>query len=122
MVLELPGILNWAIEGCLAWQKDGLDVPAVITAATNRYREEMDLLGHWIDQECTVGPHLSVSSKQLYENYRRWCEAVGVTASSNPVFIRKLDSRHFYHNHIRAGNIVTGIALNAGSVLMSLVA
>ena len=25
---ELPGILNWAIEGCLLWQAEGLNAPA----------------------------------------------------------------------------------------------
>ena len=26
---ELPGILNWAIEGCLVWRRDGLATPDV---------------------------------------------------------------------------------------------
>ena len=37
---ELPGILNWAIKGCLAWQKDGLGVPEEVKAATDEYRKE----------------------------------------------------------------------------------
>jgi len=30
---ELPGILNWAIKGCLDWKKNGLGTPSVVTEA-----------------------------------------------------------------------------------------
>jgi len=36
---ELPGILNWAIQGALNWQRTGLNPPASIIAATKAYRE-----------------------------------------------------------------------------------
>jgi putative DNA primase/helicase len=39
---ELPGILNWALEGCQMWQLYGLEPPAEVQAATQDYREEMD--------------------------------------------------------------------------------
>jgi len=35
---ELPGILNWAIEGCLLWQANGLSAPASVTASVSEYR------------------------------------------------------------------------------------
>ena len=41
---EAPEILNWAIEGCLRWQKEGLDAPAVVAHATNEYQTESDVL------------------------------------------------------------------------------
>ena len=39
---EAPGILNWAIEGCMEWQKFGLQVPDAITCETNIYRKDTD--------------------------------------------------------------------------------
>ena len=39
---ELPGILNWAIQGCLAWQREGLGEAEAIQQATAAYRTEMD--------------------------------------------------------------------------------
>src|SRR5918993_1150660 len=36
---ELPGILNWALEGCAAWQAQGLNPPLLVTEATRNYRE-----------------------------------------------------------------------------------
>ena len=37
---ELPGILRWALVGCLAWLQDGLQAPAAVAAATTRSRKE----------------------------------------------------------------------------------
>jgi putative DNA primase/helicase len=31
---EWPGILQWAVDGCLAWQREGLRAPKVVTDAT----------------------------------------------------------------------------------------
>jgi putative DNA primase/helicase len=35
---ELPGILNWAIQGCLEWQKRGLAPAKAVIQATEKYR------------------------------------------------------------------------------------
>ena len=35
---EAPGILTWAVEGCLEWQKGGLQPPECVEIATAEYR------------------------------------------------------------------------------------
>ena len=40
LVMELPGILNWALKGYLAWRKGGLKPPEAIQAASAEYRRE----------------------------------------------------------------------------------
>jgi putative DNA primase/helicase len=42
---ELPGILAWAVQGCLLWLESGLGVPDQVRAATDAYRRESDILG-----------------------------------------------------------------------------
>jgi putative DNA primase/helicase len=42
---ELPGILAWAVRGCLDWQRAGLGEPKSVADATQRYREEQDTFG-----------------------------------------------------------------------------
>jgi P4 family phage/plasmid primase-like protien len=74
---ELPGILRWAVAGCLAWQREGLDPPEAVTAATQEYREEMDTLGGFIADCCVLDPATRVTSKALHEAYTAWCEANG---------------------------------------------
>ena len=51
---ELPGILNWAVEGCLQWQRQGLRSTPEVQAATQAYQDDMDVLGDFIDECCEV--------------------------------------------------------------------
>src|SRR5262249_51948077 len=48
---ELPGILRWTVESCLAWQQEGLEPPAAVKQATEDYRAEMDVIAAFI-QKC----------------------------------------------------------------------
>jgi P4 family phage/plasmid primase-like protien len=69
---ELPGILNWAIAGCLDWQKNRMPLPPVIENATKEYRDEMDILGSWLDQNCLCGPEYEVLFSDVYEDFSEW--------------------------------------------------
>jgi len=53
---ELPGILAWAVRGCLAWQQEGLPVPEEVQQATAGYREEMDTFGRFLAAGVTGSP------------------------------------------------------------------
>jgi|GEM_PF-1464204 len=39
-----PAVLAWAVEGCLRWQREGLQVPAAVALSTAAYRQESDPL------------------------------------------------------------------------------
>jgi putative DNA primase/helicase len=66
---ELPGILNWAIEGCLSWQRDGFSEPATVKDATKEYAEEMDQVGQFLDEACEVGPAFTAPATELFRAY-----------------------------------------------------
>jgi len=111
---ELPGILNWAIEGWLAWQRVGLQPPETILAATQEYRNEMDVLAPFITACCRVNPLGRATAAELYAEYARWVAANDI---SNPLsqkrFGATLKERGFRNDrsdHSR-GTIWTGIAL-----------
>jgi putative DNA primase/helicase len=91
---ELPGILNWAIKGCQAWQKSGLAQPKLVTDAVSDYREEMDLLGQWVAGNCVVGAQHAWPSRQAYGNYRIWAEGGGYKPMSESIFSRELESTY----------------------------
>jgi putative DNA primase/helicase len=74
---ELPGILKWAIEGCLEWQRMGLGVPVEVKNATESYREEMDVLSAFIEECCELGPSHRTSASLIYGAYLKWCENNG---------------------------------------------
>jgi len=86
---ELPGILRWCVEGCLAWQKEGLGVPAEVKAATEDYRAEQDVIAAFLADCCVMGPLAKVAVKDVYKAYTHWCEENG----ERPVAQRELSSR-----------------------------
>ena len=85
---EYPGILRWAVDGCLAYQCDGLGFPAEVKVATDTYRAEMDVLWHFINDHCTLGVGYQVAKAVLYAKYQRWC-----VDNQEPV-ISRLDFTH----------------------------
>ena len=116
---ELPGILNWAIKGCLDWATDGLKVPAKITDASKSYRSDMDLFGSWLDDECDRGISRKVPVTLLFQNYRNWCEQSIIRPLSKPVFDRQMVNRGFVRDHTRTGNFWLGLDLKTRGVTHS---
>lgn len=92
---ELTGILTWAIEGCLDWQKHGLAEPASVLAATEQYRDEQDLLADFFDERCIIGEREKVAAGKLYEAYAAWCRTNGTDPDNATVFGRKLSERGY---------------------------
>lgn len=92
---ELAGILAWAVRGCLAWQKYGLDAPKEVEAATACYRDEMDVLGGFLDECCVQSPTLRETAKGLYQAYTQWCGANGERPLKQRTFGMRLTERGF---------------------------
>ncbi len=72
-------ILAWMIAGCMQWVQNRLEAPESVTAATAEYREEMDTLGHFLE-ECvqpTSEIGVFIESAHLYRAYTYWCERSG---------------------------------------------
>jgi putative DNA primase/helicase len=74
---ELAGILRWAIEGCLAWQREGFKEPQAVTEATQKYREDMDVLALFVADRCVEGPEFEAPAGALYKQYQIWCDNAG---------------------------------------------
>jgi putative DNA primase/helicase len=108
---EWPGILNWALEGSLSWQKIGLASPAVVREASEAYFAEEDTLSNWIDECCALDKAYSELSSALYASWKRWAEVAGEYPGSNKAFTKSLDERHYKHKHTREGTMFSGIAL-----------
>jgi putative DNA primase/helicase len=74
---ELPGILNWAMAGCLQWRFGGLEPPKEVDDATQDYRAEMDVLGDFIAERCILDPGADATAAELYKSYTSWAEENG---------------------------------------------
>lgn len=73
---ELPGILAWAVEGCLEWQRLGLGEAEAVTRATREYREDEDTLGAFLAERCILGEG-EVVTADLREAYEGFCGELG---------------------------------------------
>lgn len=74
---EMPGILRWAVIGCLRWQGKGLVEPKTVHEATAEYRSEMDVLKAFIEDCCQVSDTSWIASTGLYKSYTNWCDDNG---------------------------------------------
>src|SRR5215212_2308552 len=70
---ELPGVLAWAVMGCVEWYQNGLGTAAVVEAATAAYRTETDVMERFMSEVCEFGPDKVVTKAALYEAYEQWC-------------------------------------------------
>ncbi|PGL26883.1 DNA primase [Bacillus thuringiensis] len=92
--MEMSGILNWAIEGCLKWQRESLGEPKAIQDATNHYKEEMDILEPFLLDKCFLHPQAKMEAKELYSEYSRWCNEEGEIILRNRTFYRLLENKN----------------------------
>ncbi len=78
LAAEAAGILNWAIRGCLMWQRDGLNPPDEVRAAVDEWRVEEDLIAEFVTFGCEPSPGTWCSTAELFVAFGRWCESQGV--------------------------------------------
>lgn len=90
---ELPGILAWAVEGCLAWGRDGLGAAAAVEAATTAYRSDSDVLADFLAAECEIGPKRWALKRDVYSRYVDHCLGNGERTLSKKAFSRRLQER-----------------------------
>jgi putative DNA primase/helicase len=95
LLAELPGILNWALQGCLAWQKEGLNAPTPVTDAVKQYREEMDLVADFIGECCETGPDFRQPFADLYADFKLWCEGRGEEQFTETAFGTRLNAKGY---------------------------
>ena len=108
---ELSGILNWAIEGALEWQREGLPQTEEVTAATVEYRRDMDTFQDFLDECCKLLPAATVGATSLYHAYREWANDNGYYQWSQKVFGQKVAAKGFAKAKKEAGFVYHGLRL-----------
>lgn len=107
---ELPGILAWAVEGCLGWQRErGLGAPVEVVAATQSYRDESDILSAFLTDKCIVGPQEQIPSTVLYNVYRGWANENGERPLTQTALAARLKARGFCNKPTRTGIVWHGL-------------
>jgi putative DNA primase/helicase len=82
-------VLRWIVDGCLAWQREGLGVPPAVRHSSEAYLHEMNTFGQFIEEACLLEPTASVSKRDFRDAYDRWTKESGV----RPLGARDLKDR-----------------------------
>ncbi|PWL32730.1 phage/plasmid primase, P4 family [Marivita sp. XM-24bin2] len=89
---EYPGILRWIINGCLAWQEQGLGSCHAVDRATDGHFKEQDLLERWLE-EYVIVDHEEISPiSDLYHSWRGFLQAAGEDPESQRAFSKRLSA------------------------------
>lgn len=109
---EWPSILGWMVEGCLQWQRDGLNPPECVKAATETYMQGQDVMGAWIEERCIMGANNRAKGQTLYKDWISWCEENNQYKNSQRAFLSALQERpNIRAKHTEYGNYYLGIGL-----------
>jgi putative DNA primase/helicase len=78
---QLQGIFAWMLEGCLAYQREGLKPPASVTATTEQYFKDADLFEQFLQEETeeAKGTDVFLPTEAGFRRYAAWCERQGYT-------------------------------------------
>ncbi len=115
---EYPAILQWMIDGCLAWQDFGLGRPEAVTTAVENYLRDEDTFGSWIDDCLEIEKGAFTQSSDAYANYERWCDKNGEHYKlSQKRFSQKLEDRGYPRGKSAGSRGFFGFSLRMGANL-----
>jgi putative DNA primase/helicase len=110
---EYPGILKWAIEGCLEWQRIGLAPPAIVRDATDEYIKSQNVMSNWIEERCDIGYGLRALSNDLYANFKAWAHNSGEESLKQGDFNKALEDMKYSSKKTNVGRAWEGLKLRS---------
>ena len=92
---EAPGLLNWLVQGCIAWNRDGLKIPESCQALTKDFRQESDELADFVGERLTKDAEHYCLKGDVYNAYKRWAEGGGLRPMTKRQLSTALQERGF---------------------------
>ncbi|MGI8927235.1 MAG: DNA primase family protein [Tepidiformaceae bacterium] len=111
---EAAGIVNWGLQGHAQFLSQGLNPPAIVNAATAAYRDELDLVKRFVDDQCEAGPTFKQPAQLLADAFVQWCALSGETANRKDLKTR-LEQLGYKRQRAGAGYFYGGLRLKLGS-------
>jgi putative DNA primase/helicase len=109
---EMPGILNWAIEGAIEWVNGGLLPPKEVKAATSDYQSEMDGFAEFCNTMIIQAPGENTKKSELYDAFCGWCEEEGGQYLSKSDFTARMRRLDFKEGRNKFGRYWKDIRLD----------
>lgn len=113
---EAEGILAWMVRGAIAWHKEGLAIPEIVTNATREYQQAQDILGTFIRQYCLCDKAEKVRTSVFRAEYNKWLEEEqGMRLTTQPKLKRDMQDRGYFCTHTREGDVYIGVNLRSSA-------
>ncbi len=99
---ELPGILNWALEGLLRLRRQGqFTNAAAVDDAKNEFKLESNPVALWLAERTEAGGETLATS--AFQNYSNWCNRSGHHELNSTNFGRELSRLNVRKDKKRTG-------------------
>jgi putative DNA primase/helicase len=91
---EYPGILQWAIDGAVAYYRDGLQPPPEVLSATDEYLASQDALARWVTECCVLDPTSGIAKDTAWQNWTAWAEREREETGTKRTFLQLVGKRY----------------------------
>lgn len=115
LAAEMPGILRWMIDGCIMWQREGLNPPLAVQAGVQAYHREMDVISRFVDECCERTGYETVRAADLYAAYKRWATENNEYCMSSTRFGKEISGR-FEKRLIKTGTVYVGLKITGYAI------
>lgn len=112
---EIPGIMNWAIEGTRKWQAEGLESTRVMKALVNAHRSESDSVAAFLQTAVIKSTTSKITAKELYEGYCTWAKENSIVPESRITFGQRLNSKGIKSHKSSGNKVYNGVSLQPDS-------
>jgi putative DNA primase/helicase len=110
---ELPGIMQWMIDGCMDWQeRGGLAPPDVVTQATAAYLEAEDAMAAWVEEAGQRDPNAWEKSSDLFASWAAWATKAGEYVGPMKRFLGVFETKGFAYERRKDGRGYRGLRLS----------
>ncbi len=110
---EAPLILKWLVQGCIKYQKIGLNAPEVVKLAKSEYYQNENLLKDFL-AACTI---LDMTAQEkasaIYSCFIAWCDQEKIEPLNQTAF-GKLLTKRYQKKNLREGIVYRGVRLIDG--------
>jgi phage/plasmid-associated DNA primase len=106
------------IDGCLEWQRIGLDPPQSIIDATQEYLDSENTHKRWMEDQGTYGANEKTATSAAWANFKQWAINAGEFVGSQRAFTEKMSKdKKLTWKKLNTGNIYLGFKLNSHIIM-----
>lgn len=113
---ELPGIMNWALEGAQRYYNEGLKVPKILQDETDKYREESDWCQQVIDDEFVIDSDSKTERGLVMRKFKAYFDRIGESPKSARAVYAALERKGFATVKVNGTRNIAGLKFSGVDV------